>query len=64
LPLTGNYAAIEKFMVMLRKEFVFDNVAVYLQDEHTGNLEVPYARRQRSKMQRQMPPGMSLQARS
>jgi signal transduction histidine kinase len=35
---------IEKFMVMLRKEFVFDNVAVYLQDEHTGNLEVPYAR--------------------
>ena len=27
-------------MVALRKEFVFDNVAVYLQDEETQNLEV------------------------
>ena len=36
--------AIEKFMVTLRKEFVFDNVAVYLQDEETGILEVAYAR--------------------
>jgi signal transduction histidine kinase len=35
---------IEKFMVTLRKEFVFDNVAVYLQDEATGILEVAYAR--------------------
>ncbi len=37
-------SAIEKFMVTLRKEFVFDNVAVYLQDEATGILEVAYAR--------------------
>jgi signal transduction histidine kinase len=35
---------IEKFMVALRKEFVFDNVAVYFQDEETGILEVMYAR--------------------
>jgi signal transduction histidine kinase len=35
---------IEKFMVALRKEFVFDNVAVYFQDEETGILEVTYAR--------------------
>jgi signal transduction histidine kinase len=37
-------ATIEKFMVTLRQEFVFDNVAVYLQDEETGILEVVYAR--------------------
>ena len=37
-------SVIEKFMVTLRKEFVFDNVAVYLQDEATGILEVAYAR--------------------
>jgi signal transduction histidine kinase len=36
--------AIEKFMVTLRKEFVFDNVAVYLQEESTQMLEVAYAR--------------------
>ena len=36
--------AIEKFMVTLRKEFVFDNVAVYLQDEETQNLEIAFAR--------------------
>lgn len=36
--------AIEKFMLTLRKEFVFDNVAVYLQDESTQMLEVVYAR--------------------
>jgi two-component system sensor histidine kinase KdpD len=36
--------AIEKFMLTLRKEFVFDNVAVYLQDEATQMLEVAYAR--------------------
>jgi len=35
---------IEKFIVTLRKEFVFDNVAVYLQDEATQMLEVVYAR--------------------
>jgi len=36
--------AIEKFMVALRTEFVFDNVAVYLQDEETQNLEIAFAR--------------------
>jgi signal transduction histidine kinase len=36
--------AIEKFMVALRKEFVFDNVAVYLQDQETQNLEIAFAR--------------------
>jgi signal transduction histidine kinase len=36
--------AIEKFMVALRKEFVFDNVAVYLQDEEAQNLEIAFAR--------------------
>ncbi|HSL45992.1 MAG TPA: ATP-binding protein [Anaerolineales bacterium] len=35
---------IEKFMLILRKEFVFDNVAVYLQDESTQMLEVVFAR--------------------
>jgi len=35
---------IEKFMVTLRKEFVFDNVAVYMQDESTQMLEIAYAR--------------------
>jgi len=35
---------IEKFIVALRKEFVFDNVAVYLQDKATQNLEIVYAR--------------------
>ena len=37
-------ATVEKFMVALRQELVFDNVAVYLQDEATGILEVVYAR--------------------
>ena len=36
--------AIEKFMVALRKEFVFDNVAIYLQDGETQNLEIAFAR--------------------
>jgi len=36
--------AIEKFMVELRKEFVFDNVVVYLQDEENQNLEIAFAR--------------------
>jgi signal transduction histidine kinase len=35
---------IEKFMVALRKEFVFDNVAVYIQEEVSHNLEIAYAR--------------------
>ena len=36
--------ALEKFLGSLRKEFVFDNVAVYLQDERTASLEIVYAR--------------------
>jgi signal transduction histidine kinase len=36
--------ATEKFMLALRREFVFDNVAVYLQDESTQMFEVVYAR--------------------
>jgi signal transduction histidine kinase len=35
---------IEKFIHALRKEFVFDNVAVYLQDKSTQILEIVYAR--------------------
>lgn len=35
---------IEKFMLALRQELVFDNVAVYVQDESTDILEVAYAR--------------------
>ncbi len=35
---------IEKFLASLRKQFVFDNVAVYLQDERTASLEIVYAR--------------------
>lgn len=34
----------EKFLTLLRQQFVFDNVAVYLQDEETGTLEIVYAR--------------------
>jgi signal transduction histidine kinase len=41
---SASRATVEKFMVALRQEFVFDNVAVYLQDEATGILEVAYAR--------------------
>jgi len=36
--------AIEKFLASLRKQFVFDNVALYLQDENTGALDIVYAR--------------------
>ncbi|HLE92076.1 MAG TPA: ATP-binding protein [Anaerolineales bacterium] len=36
--------AIEKFLATLREQFVFDNVAVYLQDDLTQTLEVVYAR--------------------
>jgi two-component system sensor histidine kinase KdpD len=35
---------IEGFLAVLRKQFVFDNVAIYLQDETSGTLEVAYAR--------------------
>jgi two-component system sensor histidine kinase KdpD len=35
---------LEKFIIALRKEFVFDNVVVYLQDELTQLLEIAYAR--------------------
>ena len=35
---------LEPFLTILRREFVFDNVAVYLQDETTGAIDVAYAR--------------------
>ncbi|HKI53278.1 MAG TPA: HAMP domain-containing sensor histidine kinase [Anaerolineales bacterium] len=35
---------VEKFLAILRKEFVFDNVAAYLQDAETETLEIVYAR--------------------
>ena len=37
-------ASIESFLANLRQQFVFDNVAVYLQDERTSTLEIVYAR--------------------
>ena len=37
-------SAIVKFLATLREQFVFDNVAVYLQDDLTQTLEVVYAR--------------------
>ena len=37
-------AVVERFLAVLRREFVFDNVAVYLQDEETETLEIVYAR--------------------
>ena len=37
-------ASIEKFLATLRQEFVFDNVAIYLQDEKSNSLEIVYAR--------------------
>jgi signal transduction histidine kinase len=37
-------ASIESFLASLRQQFVFDNVAVYLQDERTRTLEIVYAR--------------------
>ena len=36
--------AIEKFLASLRRQFVFDNVAVYLHDEKSTSLEIVYAR--------------------
>ncbi len=42
---TGNLRnVLEQFMLELRKSFVFDNVAVYLQDESNKSLEVKFAR--------------------
>jgi len=35
---------IENFLAVLRSEFVFDNVAAYLQDSETETLEIVYAR--------------------
>lgn len=35
---------LEDFLTTLRREFVFDNVAVYLHDDSSGILEVAYAR--------------------
>jgi len=35
---------LEQFLIALRKEFVFDNVAVYLQDEKSSALDIVYAR--------------------
>ena len=35
---------IEKFLEVLRREFVFDNMAAYLQDDGNGPLEIVYAR--------------------
>jgi signal transduction histidine kinase len=35
---------IEKFLTVFRREFVFDNVAVYLQDGENAALEIVYAR--------------------
>ncbi|HKJ37520.1 MAG TPA: ATP-binding protein [Anaerolineales bacterium] len=35
---------VERFLAVLRKKFVFDNVAAYLQDSETETLEIVYAR--------------------
>jgi len=39
-----NRDVVEKFLAVLREEFVFDNVAAYIQDTETGTLEIMYAR--------------------
>ncbi len=36
--------SLEDFLTTLRREFVFDNVAIYLLDDPSGTLEVAYAR--------------------
>ena len=36
--------ALDTLFVSLRDTFVFDNVAIYLEDWHTEGLEVAYAR--------------------
>ena len=35
---------VENFLAVLRREFVFDNVAAYLQDDENGTLDIVYAR--------------------
>jgi signal transduction histidine kinase len=42
--LDNSRGALEKFMLALRQEFVFDNVAIYLQDRSTQVLEITFAR--------------------
>ena len=37
-------STVEKFLIALRDDLVFDNVAVYVQDGETGLLEIVYAR--------------------
>jgi len=37
-------STLEPFLIILRREFVFDNVAVYLQDETSMAIDVAYAR--------------------
>ena len=37
-------STLEQFLLALRKEFVFDNVAVYIQDETNNALDIVYAR--------------------
>ena len=37
-------ATVESFLSTLREQFVFDNVAAYLQDEKANTLEIAYAR--------------------
>jgi signal transduction histidine kinase len=37
-------AAIDKLLVALRAEFVFDNAAIYMVDPNTSNLEIAHAR--------------------
>jgi len=37
-------STLEQFLLALRKEFVFDNVAVYIQDESNNALDIVYAR--------------------
>ena len=35
---------VENFLAVLRREFVFDNVSAYLQDDENGTLDIVYAR--------------------
>ena len=44
VPTGDSRDAIEKFLATLREQFVFDNVAAYLQDDLTQTFEVVYAR--------------------
>jgi len=40
----GIHTLIERFLVVFREQFVFDNVATYIHDDETGALEIVYAR--------------------